>query len=289
MPELDTKAREARASLGKALATLSGDALPPNLFDIATPVAKAMSVLYRAEKQGGHILLAEGDALLGWLREALGTLQIDLQQSSAEEALAAVAAALNICHSAIRSEKESAEQLQAAEAARIAAEAQAAETARIAAEAQTAETARIAAEAQAANTQGSETAKTLAGTVIEVVEKAPKITVVADTDHSFEAFLAANRECNFYKGFTGNDIFDSGGLFVTAPKPPKIGEAVQLKLHLPGGFEFEAQGTVQWTRQGSSSGSSAGFGAKLHGVDAEERQLVYRFVRNREPLFYDDL
>ena len=31
-----------------------------------------------------------------------------------------------------------------------------------------------------------------------------------------------------------------------------------------------------------------GFGAQFTAITAEARQLVYRYVRNREPLFYDD-
>jgi hypothetical protein len=32
-----------------------------------------------------------------------------------------------------------------------------------------------------------------------------------------------------------------------------------------------------------------GFGARFTEISQEGRQLVYRYVRNREPLFYDDL
>jgi hypothetical protein len=32
-----------------------------------------------------------------------------------------------------------------------------------------------------------------------------------------------------------------------------------------------------------------GFGARFVDISSDGRQLVYRYARNREPLFYDDL
>jgi hypothetical protein len=48
---------------------------------------------------------------------------------------------------------------------------------------------------------------------------------------------------------------------------------------------------VRWRREPSDSGSDAppGFGAQFTEITAEARQLVYRYVRNREPMFHDDL
>ena len=44
-------------------------------------------------------------------------------------------------------------------------------------------------------------------------------------------------------------------------------------------------------REPSDAGDSAppGFGAQFTEITPEARQLVYRYVRNREPLFHDDL
>jgi hypothetical protein len=62
---------------------------------------------------------------------------------------------------------------------------------------------------------------------------------------------------------------------------------------LPGGYEFEAKGVVRWTREDSPAGGeetiSPGFGAQFTEISNEGRQLVYRYVRNREPLLHDDL
>lgn len=108
-----------------------------------------------------------------------------------------------------------------------------------------------------------------------------------------EADLGAHSPSNFYKGLSGNDVIDSGGIFVATYKIPKIGTNVVIKVALPGGYEFEALGVVEWVREApnSTAGVEAppGFGAKFTQITPEGRQLVYRYVRNREPLFHDDL
>ena len=106
-----------------------------------------------------------------------------------------------------------------------------------------------------------------------------------------EAALGAHSATNFYKGLSGNDVVDAGGIFVATYQIPRMGTPLVLKLSLPGGYEFEAQAVVRWTRDpGSvSDGSSPGFGAQFTVISPEGRQLIYRYVRNREPLFHDDL
>jgi len=103
--------------------------------------------------------------------------------------------------------------------------------------------------------------------------------------------LGAHSTSNFYKGLGGNDVIEAGGLFVATYKIPKIGTNVMLRVLLPGDYEFVASGVVQWTREPSTSGEGAdpGFGARFTQITPEGRQLVYRYTRNREPMFYDDL
>jgi hypothetical protein len=100
--------------------------------------------------------------------------------------------------------------------------------------------------------------------------------------------LGAHSVSNFYKGLSGNDVIEHGGIFVGTYKVPKIGTEVSLRVLLPGDYEFHASGVVQWVRD-PSDGVDPGFGAKLTQITPEGRQLVYRYARNREPLFYDDL
>jgi hypothetical protein len=107
----------------------------------------------------------------------------------------------------------------------------------------------------------------------------------------YEAELGAHSSTNFYKGLSGNDVIDSGGIFIATYNIPSVGQPLTVKVSLPGGYEFEATAVVRWTRDSPQSGadSSPGFGAQFTQISAEGRQLVYRYVRNREPLFYDDL
>jgi hypothetical protein len=107
----------------------------------------------------------------------------------------------------------------------------------------------------------------------------------------YEAELGAHSPTNFYKGLSGNDVVDSGGIFIATYNIPTVGQELSIKVSMPGGYEFEAVGVVRWTRDSPQSGadSSPGFGAQFTQISPDARQLVYRYVRNREPLFYDDL
>ena len=106
-----------------------------------------------------------------------------------------------------------------------------------------------------------------------------------------EAELGAHSGTNFYKGLSGNDVIDSGGIFVATYQIPEIGQTLSMRVSMPGGYEFEAIGIVRWTRDAPNSGADGapGFGAQFTQITPEGRQLVYRYVRNREPLFHDDL
>ncbi len=120
----------------------------------------------------------------------------------------------------------------------------------------------------------------------------PHTVPSADPHHlpHFDADLGAHSATNFYKGLSGNDVIDSGGLFIATYQIPEIGRNVHLKVSLPGGYEFEAAGVVRWTRESNHAGDSPpGFGVQFTHISPEGRQLVYRYVRNREPLFHDDL
>jgi hypothetical protein len=118
-------------------------------------------------------------------------------------------------------------------------------------------------------------------------------TVASGPAISVDAELGAHSSTNFYKGLSGNDVIDSGGVFIATYQIPTIGQALLIKVSLPGGYEFEADGVVHWTRDAPHSTrgveSPPGYGARFTRISQEGRQLVYRYVRTREPLFYDDL
>jgi hypothetical protein len=99
--------------------------------------------------------------------------------------------------------------------------------------------------------------------------------------------LGIHSASNFYKGLGGNDVIEHGGIFVATYKVLKINTPVTLRVLLPGDYEFTASAVVQWTREGGSS--EPGYGARFTQITPEGRQLVYRYTRNREPMFYDDL
>jgi hypothetical protein len=62
---------------------------------------------------------------------------------------------------------------------------------------------------------------------------------------------------------------------------------VNLRVLLPGDYEFLATAVVQWIREGATT--EPGFGARFTHIEGDGRQLIYRYARNREPIFYDDL
>jgi Tfp pilus assembly protein PilZ len=109
----------------------------------------------------------------------------------------------------------------------------------------------------------------------------------APSTPNIDVELGTHSSSNFYKGLGGNDVIEHGGIFVATYKVPKIGELVNLRVLLPGDYEFQAVAAVQWTREGRST--EPGFGARFTQISPEGRQLVYRYTRNREPMFYDDL
>jgi hypothetical protein len=116
--------------------------------------------------------------------------------------------------------------------------------------------------------------------------------IAAGSAPRVEAELGAHSLSNFYKGLSGSDVVDHGGLFVATFQVPRIGQSVALHVSMPGGYEFEALAVVRWTREPRDVGESGvqpGFGAQFTQISPEARQLVYRYVRNREPLFHDDL
>lgn len=123
-----------------------------------------------------------------------------------------------------------------------------------------------------------------AGALSPSAARSPAGAVVVD------AALGAHSPTNFYKGLSGNDVVDAGGIFVATYQIPPMGTNLALRVSLPGGYEFQAQAVVRWVREPSAAGdnSSPGFGAQFTTISQEGRQLVYRYVRNREPLFHDD-
>jgi Tfp pilus assembly protein PilZ len=277
-----TLARLARESLARGLGALQSDPnIPPQLGDLAAPIAQAMGALHQIERSGGSQIMPAAQTALANVQAALTQLQAQpAQHPAVMAAMEAVAGALGNVHSLTRfapaaapaqPARAPAQQPAAAYAQPPAAPAPAA-YAPPAAYAQQAQPAQYAQPAAAPpRAQGPQGAKVDAAVVA--------------------AELGAHSQTNFYKGLSGNDIIDHGGLFVSTYKLPKIGQPVRLKVSMPGGYEFEANAVVRWCRDQSDAGNDAppGFGAQFVEITPEARQLVYRYVRNREPVFHDDL
>ena len=184
----------------------------------------------------------------------------------------------------VMAEVEAARRVLAEAEARAAEEAQRAAEARRLAEAKAAEAARQAAEAQRrVQEQVAREAKAL-----KPVPGMEGAKLPAASAARMNVELGAHSPSNFYKGLAGSDVVDHGGIFVATYKLPKVGVAVALRVLLPGELEFEADAVVQWTRETRSGDEHPGFGAKFTRMSGEGRQLVYRYARNREPMFYDD-
>jgi hypothetical protein len=300
-------ARAARESLAHGLDALQGDPnVPAAMLDLAAPIAKAMGSLHQIERSGGAEAGSGAQAALTQIQSALAHLQAEPPQNRAVAvALEAVAASLGTVHALARAAAQGglaprtpiAPAPQPASVSHAPAAAQAPSAAHAAAAPHAPSAAHAASVPQGLAFQPTivaplrpasspAPAKGGSGKPGRVSSKPPKGDGSAIT-----AELGAHSPSNFYKGLSGNDIIDHGGLFVSTYKLPKIGQPVRLRVSLPGGYEFEANAIVRWRREASDAGNDAppGFGAQFTEITAEARQLVYRYVRNREPLFHDDL
>ncbi|AKT36613.1 PilZ domain-containing protein [Chondromyces crocatus] len=124
-----------------------------------------------------------------------------------------------------------------------------------------------------------------ASPVESVLRNAPRGKIA-----EFDVALGTQSASNLWDGIDGQDVIEHGGIFVATYKAPKIGSSVRLHVHLPGDCEFQALASIVWTREpGGAGDTEPGFGARFTQISPEARQLVRRFARNREPLFYDSL
>jgi hypothetical protein len=285
-----TLARTARESLARGLNALQGDPnVPRHLLELAAPIAQAMGALHQIERSGGSQVATSVQTALAHLQSALAQLQSQPPQYPAvAAALEAVAGALGSVHALNRLVAQPAAAAQPPPQAYAAPQQQPAPQQQ-AARAQAA--ARPAPAPQQAAAPVPRTAPMAQQPAPQPAARGGAPAAGPAGTGPVTAELGAHSPSNFYKGLSGNDIIDHGGLFVSTYKLPKIGQPVRLRVSLPGGYEFEANAIVRWRREPSDAGNDAppGFGAQFTEITTEARQLVYRYVRNREPLFHDDL
>jgi hypothetical protein len=315
-------ARAARENLARGLAALQSPNVPPQVMAVAEPIATAMSALHHVEASHGAARFEAGPAALNAARHALAMLQ---QQPpgypAVDQALEAIAGSLNLIHQLAAAPAPVA-QPQAAFAGTVAMPpGQAAQPAPQAwGQPQPGYQQQPPAYQQqppayqqqppayqqqppayqqqpppppAYAQQPAPAAPPHFQQHAQPHAHAPAAPAAggAGAPIRIEAELGAHSTTNFYKGLSGNDVIDSGGIFIATYQIPEIGRNVVVKVSMPGGYEFEALGIVRWTREAPLSGSDSppGFGAQFTQISPEGRQLVYRYVRNREPLFHDDL
>jgi hypothetical protein len=273
-----TTARTAREALSRGLSALQSDPnVPAYLRDLAAPIAQAMGALHSIERSGGAQLVPNADVALNNVRAALGHLQAQPDGHPAVlAAMEAVAASLGLVHG-----------LSKLAAAQVAAPPRPASVAQRPPQAQPPQPLGYAATVAAAAVAPPVSTPRVPAQPSSL--NPPPAPMPLGEVQIVPADLGTNSTTNFYKGLSGNDVIDHGGLFVATYMVPKIGSPVRLKVSLPGGYEFEANAIVRWSREHSDgSDGSPGFGAQFTQITPEARQLVYRYVRNREPLFHDD-
>jgi hypothetical protein len=323
MNEIVSAARTAREKLSSALAALQSPEAGNLIDTVAQPVASAMSALHRIETTGGAAAPGAGPEALAGVRQALEALQLAGPDNPVvDAATASVAGSLGLVFQIARAAEAPApapepapataapapEPVPAAAAYAPAAQpppaAQPAPVPQLAALAYAQEPAWAAPEAAAApaaapSARPPRGADPLAQTFVagaDLAATSPETPAqrsapveVPSGVVPVEAALGAHSPTNFFKGLSGNDVINDGGIFVATYQIPDLGQLLWIRVSLPGGYEFLARAEVSWTRETGNIDSPPGFGAKFREISSEARQLVYRYVRNREPLFHDDL
>jgi hypothetical protein len=317
VPDVVTLARTARESLAQGLNALQADPrVPPHLVDLAAPIAQAMGALHRIESTGGAQLGQNAQAALISVQTALGALQAQPPtQEAVVRAMEAVAGALASVHALVRAGQAAAPAPAPQPPPQAVAPPQPLQPP-VAAPVQVAP-APSPQQPAARPQQAYSPPQQQAPAPPQQAPAAPRQAYVPPPQQAYSppqppaqaqraysaqaapggtgdvvaAELGAHSPSNFYKGLSGNDIVDHGGLFISTYKLPQLGHPLRVRVSLPGGYEFEAAAIVRWRREPTDGGSDAppGFGAQFTEITPEARQLVYRYVRNREPMFHDDL
>lgn len=312
MNDIVASAHSAREKLAAALALLQAPEAESLVDSVAEPVARAMGALHRIEKSSGESLVESGPIALTAVREALAALQTIEVGDVAERATEQVAGSLGLVHSLARQAEALVAQKTATNSP---SEAPAknpgldrttpsvAPPEKHEPDTSTAAFDKTIIGGSSADLGFDKTqAQPIASPVAHLetpsretrrsdrpeVKHAPSIDGPSSGETIIEANLGAHSPTNFYKGLSGNDVIDDGGLFVATYNIPPIGSTIWLKVTMPGGYDFEARGEVRWSRESGASDAPPGFGAALQAVSPEGKELIYRYVRNREPLFHDD-
>ncbi len=255
-----SRAREARESLGKALAALQQDPnVPPDVLAVAENIAQAVGALFEAEhassEPDGKVCVKSA---LGFLSQTLALLQdVRDQHAGIQTASETLARSMSLL-------------FPLATASRTL--------------------------APPASSPTIEDPLPLIPKAAPVPAAEP---VAADPDpgpyrqhvprEQVEANLGATTESNFYVGFSGE--IGQGGVFVSTYNILPKNTPVRVFITLPGNLSTEIEGCVRFVRDPldfAAMDSEPGMGIAFENLEREARELILRFIRKRPPMFYDE-
>jgi uncharacterized protein (TIGR02266 family) len=99
--------------------------------------------------------------------------------------------------------------------------------------------------------------------------------------------VSLSSEHNFYAGFAEN--ISSAGLFIATHVARPVGEKIDISVNLPDGHPIQCGGEVRWVREYSErSNVPPGLGIRFLDLQPADAAAIERFLKDREPLFYDD-
>lgn len=257
------QAREARESLGKALAALQEDPnIPEDVMAVAQNIAQSVGALFEAEKATSE---PDGKAsvrnAIGSLSQTLALLQdVRSQHQGIEVATEVIAKSMSTLYPLTTQPSQRPPQEAPAPVA------QAPQPANVPAEAR--EVAQAPAPAQGPTP--------------------PALESTGGPRQNVEINIGATTESNFYVGFSGE--VTEGGVFLATYEVHPRGTPMHMLITLPGGFEFRADGIVRFVRDpfDMTADAEPGMGIQFENLGPQQRELVLRFIRKRPPVFYDE-
>lgn len=106
--------------------------------------------------------------------------------------------------------------------------------------------------------------------------------------YSVDLDITMSSDHNFYAGFAEN--ISSGGLFVATHVKRPRGDRLDIVINIPGRAEpIRVVGEVRWSREYSEhSNVPPGFGVRFVDLPERDAKVIDAFLRDREPIFYDD-
>ena len=109
-----------------------------------------------------------------------------------------------------------------------------------------------------------------------------------DPRFGVELDVTLESDHNFYAGFVEN--LSVSGIFIATHTKRQIGELVEFSIRFDKNEQpITGVGEVRWIRQYSeTSDSPPGVGLKFKKLADGGRERIDAFLKNRDPLFFDD-